>query len=80
MYRVLRRWAASGTACGESTVFKVDWGKGAMCRYVVEGSIEERMLKLQESKRELVSSAFERRSPDQQRAMRINDIKLLMQL
>ena len=51
-----------------------------MCRYVVEDSIEERMLKLQESKRELVSSAFERRSPDQQRAMRINDIKLLMEL
>lgn len=54
--------------------------RGALRRYVVEGSIEERMLKLQENKRELVSSAFDRRSPDQQRAMRINDIKLLMEL
>ena len=52
----------------------------ALRRYVVDGSIEERMLKLQENKRELVSSAFDRRSPDQQLAMRINDIRLLMQL
>ena len=35
---------------------------------------------LQRQKQQLLSAAFERRSAEEQRQMRINDIKLLMDL
>ena len=49
-------------------------------RYVAEGSIEERMLLLQAQKQKLLSAAFETRSTEDQRQMRINDVRLLMEL
>ena len=49
-------------------------------RYVAQDSIEERMLQLQAQKAQLLGAAFERRSAEEQRQMRINDIKLLMEL
>lgn len=49
-------------------------------RYVCQGTIEERMLAMQETKRGLLSAAFDKRNPDQQRQARIDDIKLLMEL
>ncbi|EFJ52656.1 hypothetical protein VOLCADRAFT_115608 [Volvox carteri f. nagariensis] len=49
-------------------------------RYVAADTIEERMLLLQERKRELANAAFDRRSAEQNRQMRIDDVKLLMDL
>eukprot|EP00897_Mesotaenium_endlicherianum_P006370 jgi/Mesen1/5761/ME000292S04834 len=49
-------------------------------RYAVADSIEERMLQLQEKKRELALAAFEHRSLEQQRQMRLADVRLLMRL
>ena len=50
-------------------------------RYVAEGSIEERMLLLQAQKNQLLSAAFERRRSDEERRqMRIDDVRLLMEL
>ncbi len=47
---------------------------------MVRDSIEERMHLLQQQKKQLLQAAFERRTADEQRQMRINDIKLLMDL
>lgn len=49
-------------------------------RYVVKGSIEERMLELQEEKRKLMKAAFERKVAEDVRAARLKDVRLLMQL
>jgi SWI/SNF-related matrix-associated actin-dependent regulator of chromatin subfamily A3 len=49
-------------------------------RYISRGTIEERMLDLQNRKRELLERAFERRRPEDQQAARLADIKLLMSL
>ncbi|PNH04748.1 putative SWI/SNF-related matrix-associated actin-dependent regulator of chromatin [Tetrabaena socialis] len=49
-------------------------------RYVSADTIEERMLLLQERKRELANAAFDRRSADENRQMRIDDVRLLMSL
>ena len=49
-------------------------------RYACEGSIEERMIELQEQKRQLMKAAFERKREEDVRQMRINDVRLLMQL
>ncbi|GLC34103.1 hypothetical protein PLESTB_000837700 [Pleodorina starrii] len=49
-------------------------------RYVAADTIEERMLLLQERKRELANAAFDRRSAEENRRMRIDDVKLLMDL
>ena len=50
------------------------------CRYACEDSIEERMIELQEQKRQLMKAAFERKREEDVRQMRINDVRLLMQL
>ncbi len=50
------------------------------CRYAAEDSIEERMIELQEQKRQLMKAAFERKRGEDMRQMRINDVRLLMQL
>lgn len=47
-------------------------------RYISRDTIEERMLELQNRKRELAERAFERRRPEDQQAARLADIKLLM--
>lgn len=49
-------------------------------RLIVTDSIEDRILELQERKRQLATSAFEKRSAEQQRLMRIHDVQLLMRL
>ncbi|KAL4458507.1 hypothetical protein ABPG75_013372 [Micractinium tetrahymenae] len=49
-------------------------------RYCVKDSIEERILALQEQKRDLMKVAFDRRRPEEVREMRINDVRLLMDL
>ncbi|KXZ51801.1 hypothetical protein GPECTOR_11g243 [Gonium pectorale] len=49
-------------------------------RYVAADTIEERMLLLQERKRELAAAAFDKRSAEENRQMRIDDVKLLMDL
>lgn len=51
-------------------------------RYVQRGTIEERMLQLQAQKQELVRAAFHSKDKrlDNGRQMRINDVKLLMEL
>mmetsp|Transcript_33193 Transcript_33193/g.73381 ORF Transcript_33193/g.73381 Transcript_33193/m.73381 type:complete len:394 (+) Transcript_33193:661-1842(+) len=50
-------------------------------RYIAQGTIEERMLDLQEAKRELCKAAFAgRRKPDEVKDARINDVRLLMRL
>jgi hypothetical protein len=51
-----------------------------LLRYVAEGTIEERMLALQERKRQLGKAAFDRRSAEQLQRMRTDDIRLLMEL
>eukprot|EP00892_Ulva_mutabilis_P006202 jgi/Ulvmu1/3954/UM018_0177.1 len=52
----------------------------AVWRYVSSDSIEERMLVLQDRKRELAQASFERRRPEEQQAARIADVRLLMDL
>lgn len=51
-------------------------------RYIVKDSIEERMLALQEQKRELMKLAFDmaRRRAEDVRAMRVRDIRMLMNI
>ncbi|KAH9547320.1 hypothetical protein CY35_11G028300 [Sphagnum magellanicum] len=49
-------------------------------RLVVSDSIEERILELQDRKRQLATFAFEKRSAEQQRLTRIQDVQLLMHL
>ncbi|GAB4821905.1 hypothetical protein N2152v2_008951 [Parachlorella kessleri] len=49
-------------------------------RYACDDSIEERMIELQEQKRQLMKAAFERKREEDVRQMRINDVRLLMQL
>ncbi|KAG0623190.1 hypothetical protein M758_3G155200 [Ceratodon purpureus] len=49
-------------------------------RLIVTDSIEDRILELQERKRQLATCAFEKRSAEQQRLMRIQDVQLLMRL
>lgn len=49
-------------------------------RYVAKATIEERMLQLQERKRALALSAFDRRKPEEGRQMRIDDVQLLLSL
>jgi SWI/SNF-related matrix-associated actin-dependent regulator of chromatin subfamily A3 len=49
-------------------------------RLVVSDSIEERILELQDRKRQLATFAFEKRSAAQQRLTRIQDVQLLMHL
>lgn len=49
-------------------------------RYVCRDTIEERMLELQNRKRELAERAFERRRPEAQQAARLADVRLLMAL
>lgn len=49
-------------------------------RYAAEDSIEERMIELQEQERALMKAAFERKRGEDVRQMRINDVRLLMQL
>lgn len=47
---------------------------------MVKGSIEERLLELQEEKRKLMRAAFERKTAEDVRAARIRDVRLLMEL
>lgn len=47
-------------------------------RYCCKGTIEERILELQEVKRELMKAAFDRRSAQDVRNMRLRDVRLLM--
>lgn len=49
-------------------------------RYITEGSIEKRLLDLQEQKRQLMKHAFERHSAKEVRTRRINDVRMLMDL
>lgn len=49
-------------------------------RLIVTDTIEDRILELQERKRELATSAFEKRSAEQRRLLRIQDVQLLMRL
>lgn len=49
-------------------------------RLIVTDTIEDRILELQERKRQLATFAFEKRSAEQQRLMRIQDVQLLMRL
>lgn len=49
-------------------------------RYTVQDSIEERMLALQEQKRDLMRVAFDRRKAEDIRQERINDVRMLMEL
>ena len=49
-------------------------------RYIAEGTIEERMLEMQERKRDLSGAMFERSRPEDGRQVRIDDVRLLMRL
>ncbi|KAI8473525.1 MAG: SNF2 family N-terminal domain-containing protein [Monoraphidium minutum] len=49
-------------------------------RYIARGTIEERMLELQERKRALASAAFDVRAGASAREARLNDLRLLMRL
>ena len=53
-------------------------------QYIVENSVEERMMELQEKKRKLAQGVFgggaEKQTAEQKRQQRINDIKSLMDL
>ena len=49
-------------------------------RLIVADSIEDRILELQERKRQLAAFAFEKRSAEKERRMRIQDVQLLMRL
>ena len=42
--------------------------------------VQERMLDLQEQKRELAAHGFDRRRPEEVQAARLRDVKLLMEL
>ena len=49
-------------------------------RYIASDTLEERMLELQERKRELSAAAFDRRSAEEDRQSRVEDVRLLMRL
>ncbi|KAF5838000.1 P-loop containing nucleoside triphosphate hydrolase protein [Dunaliella salina] len=49
-------------------------------RYIAKGTIEERMLLLQERKQQLKDAAFKRETATQMRQMRVEDVRLLMRL
>lgn len=49
-------------------------------RYCVENSIEERMIALQEQKKDLISLAFDRRTPEEVRQSRLADVRMLMEI
>ena len=49
-------------------------------RLIVTDSIEDRIMELQERKRQLATYAFQKRSAEQQRLMRVQDVQLLMRL
>lgn len=49
-------------------------------RLIVSDTIEDRILQLQERKRQLATFAFEKRSAEQQRLERIQDVQLLLRL
>ncbi|KAG2491123.1 hypothetical protein HYH03_010567 [Edaphochlamys debaryana] len=49
-------------------------------RYVAADTIEERMLQLQDRKRQLAAAAFDKRSAEESRRMRVEDVRLLMAL
>ncbi len=50
-------------------------------QFVIENSVEERMLELQEKKRGLMSGAFgKKQSAEERRQARVNDIKVLMDI
>lgn len=49
-------------------------------RLIVTDSIEERILQMQEKKRQLASFAFDKKSLEEKRQMRIGDVQLLMRL
>jgi hypothetical protein len=53
---------------------------GPVCRYCVENSIEERMIALQEQKKDLISLAFDRRTPEEVRQSRLADVRMLMEI
>lgn len=49
-------------------------------RYITENTIENRMLELQEQKRRWMKCAFDRNRSQDTRAMRINDVRVLMDI
>ncbi len=50
-------------------------------QFIVEDSVEERMLELQEKKRKLMHGAFgQKQTAEEKRQTRINEIKTLMNL
>lgn len=49
-------------------------------RLIVRDSIEERILELQEKKMKLVSGAFRRKGDEEQKRMRIEDLRVMMRL
>jgi len=49
-------------------------------RYIAKGTIEERMLLLQERKQQLKDAAFKRETVTQMQQMRVEDVRLLMRL
>lgn len=49
-------------------------------RLIVRGSIEERILELQERKKKLASGAFGSKAPKEQKQMRVEDIRMVMHL
>ena len=50
-------------------------------QYIVDDSVEERMMALQEKKRDLMKGAFgKKQTAEERQRQRINDIKILMDL
>ncbi|KAJ8472036.1 hypothetical protein OPV22_026379 [Ensete ventricosum] len=49
-------------------------------RLIVRGSIEERILKLQERKKKLASGAFGRKAAKEQKQVRLEDLRIMMHL
>lgn len=55
------------------------WGKGRLSS-PTSGCCPRPLQALQEQKRDLMKVAFDRRKPEEVREMRINDVRLLMDL
>ena len=51
-----------------------------MFRYIATGTIEERMLEMQERKKDFSGAIFDRSRPEDGRQIRIDDVRLLMRL
>ncbi|THU47482.1 hypothetical protein C4D60_Mb09t15990 [Musa balbisiana] len=49
-------------------------------RLIARGSIEERILKLQERKKKLASGAFGRKAAKEQKQVRLEDLRIMMHL